>query len=197
MTEFFYEIDVVLFRFCNQTLANPVFDFIMPPITNWNQSAIGITVFVLIWLFIFIGGGKRGRIAAILLIPLIFISDQLSSSVIKEIVARPRPCHEINGAMILSDMRLLVPCGSGYSFPSSHAVNNFAFATFMTLFYNRIWYLFFSYAGLMGFSRMSVGVHYPSDILGGAIIGAILALIIFILWKILSGKYQLLELKEK
>jgi undecaprenyl-diphosphatase len=196
MIEVLYSIDSAIFRFCNQALANPIFDAIMAPITNWNQSPVGIALFTLLWLFIFIKGGKRGRTAALLLIPLIFLSDQLSSSVIKSIVARPRPCHEVDGAAIISNIHLLVPCGSGYSFPSSHAANNFAFATMMTFFYRRLWYLFFAYAGLMGFSRISVGVHYPSDVLGGALVGAVLAFGVYGVWSYFSRKYPALTLKD-
>lgn len=196
MFDFLYSIDVSLFYFFNHTLANPVFDFIMPQITNWNQTPIGISIFAIFILFVFIKGGKRGKTAVLLLIPLIVLTDQISSNVIKEIVARPRPCHILNGVPVLPDIHLLVPCGSGYSFPSSHAVNNFAFATLMTLFYGRFWYLFFLYAGIMGFSRVSTGVHYPSDILGGAIIGSLLALFIFSIWKILCNVFQNLEIKN-
>jgi undecaprenyl-diphosphatase len=196
MVELLYSLDTAIFHFCNQTLSNPLFDAIMPPITNWNQSPVGIAFFALIWLFIFIKGGKRGRTAALLLIPLIYCSDHLSSSVIKSIVARPRPCHLAGGVPILSDIHLLVPCGGGYSFPSSHAVNNFAFATLMTFFYRKLWYVFFAYAGLMGFSRISVGVHYPSDVIGGAIIGIILAFAVYGIWLFFSKKYPALSLKD-
>jgi undecaprenyl-diphosphatase len=196
MIEFLNSIDSAIFSFCNQTLANPVFDVLMPPITDWNQSPVGIAFFALLGLFIFIKGGRRGRTAVLLLIPLIYITDQLSSSVIKSIIARPRPCHIIDGAAVLSNIHLLVPCGSGYSFPSSHAANNFAFAMMMALFYRRLWYLFFGYACLMGFSRISVGVHYPSDVLGGAMIGIVLAFGVYAVWSYFSKKYPLLSLKD-
>ena len=196
MIEIFYSIDSAIFRFCNQTIANPLFDAIMPPITNWNQSPVGITLLVLLWLFIFIKGGKRGRTAALLLIPLIILSDQLSSSVIKSIVARPRPCHLAGGVSIVPDIHLLVPCGSGYSFPSSHAVNNFSFATLLTLFYPKFRHVLFAYAGLMAFSRLSVGVHYPSDIVGGAIVGIILAYFVYGIWTFFVRKFPVLSLKD-
>jgi undecaprenyl-diphosphatase len=196
MMEFLYSVDTAIFRFCNHSLSNPLFDAIMPPITNWNQSPLGIAIFAAIWLFIFIKGGKRGRTAALLLIPLIYLSDQLSSTVIKSLIARPRPCHLAGGVPIISDIHLLVPCGSGYSFPSSHAANNFAFAALMTIYFRKFWYVFFTYAVLMGFSRISVGVHYPSDVLGGALIGVILSFLVYGIWYYFSRKYPALSLND-
>ena len=182
MGEFLYSLDKSVFVFFNSTLSNPVFDFIMPPLTNWNQSPIGIGIFAAVWLIIFWKGGKKGKIVALLLIPLIAMSDQLSSNVIKSIFTRPRPCHCIDGKSIVEHIHLLVSCGAGYSFPSSHAANNFAFATFISYYYRRWSWLAFVYAGLMGFSRISVGVHYPSDVLGGALVGVACAFFIILVW---------------
>ena len=53
--------------------------------------------------------------------------------VVKNFVERPRPCHEVDGARVVEKIHLVVPCGSGYSFPSSHAVNAFAIATFVAV----------------------------------------------------------------
>jgi undecaprenyl-diphosphatase len=144
-------------------------------------------------MLLFLKGGKKGRVAALLLIPLIALSDQFSSTVIKNIVQRPRPCHTVNGMKILQDVRELVPCGSGFSFPSSHAVNSFAAATFLTHFYRKWSRIFYSYAIVIGFSRISVGVHYPSDVIGGAVIGSSGALVFLYCWGVLERRYPLLS----
>jgi undecaprenyl-diphosphatase len=112
-----------------------------------------------------IRGNRHARIAALLLIVTIVFSDQFSSSTIKYWFERPRPCH------VLHNVRLLVSCGSGYSFPSSHAVNNFAGALILAFFFPRGKWWFFGFAAIVAYSRVYVGAHYPSDILGGAIIG--------------------------
>ena len=197
MLEFLYSLDKTIFDFCNQTLSNPIFDLIMPTLTNWNQSWIGLGLaggflLLLIW-----RGGKKGRIAAVLLIPIIIASDQISSSIIKTLVARPRPCHLINGLPVLENIHLLVPCGGGYSFPSSHAANNFAFATLISFFYRRWSWIAFIYAGLMAFSRVSVGVHYPSDIIGGALVGMLCAAMVIILWEMLSKRHPTLSVNNE
>jgi undecaprenyl-diphosphatase len=111
------------------------------------------------------------------------MSDQLSSSVFKMIVQRPRPCHEIGGFPAVPGVRLLVPCGSGYSFPSSHAVNNFALAAFLSYYYRRWTGIFMLYASLMALSRVVVGVHYPSDIAAGALFGVLCAVVLIAAWR--------------
>ncbi len=183
MPEFFYAIDRWLFVLINERLANPVFDLLMPPFTDWNKTVIGWGIFVLLWLLLVIRGGKRGRIVGILVVLLVVASDLISSSMIKMIFERARPCHVINGAPVVPDIHLLVPCGGGYSFPSSHAVNNFALATFLSFYYRRWRWIFFTYAGLIAMSRVWVGVHYPSDIAAGAVIGALFAFLLKKLWE--------------
>jgi undecaprenyl-diphosphatase len=59
-----------------------------------------------------------------------------------------------------------------YSFPSTHAFNNFAAATFVVRFFPRLWPALFITAILISLSRIYLGLHYPSDVLGGAIIGS-------------------------
>ncbi|MBI1807537.1 MAG: phosphatase PAP2 family protein [Ignavibacteria bacterium] len=196
MIDFLYSIDKTLFYFFNWTIANPVFDAVMPLLTDWNKSWVGLGLFGAIWLLLLWKGGKKGRIIGILVIPLIFMSDQVSSTLIKPIVARPRPCHEMNGVPVLDHLRLLVPCGSGYSFPSSHAVNNFAFAAFFSSYYRNWAWLFYLYAVLMGLSRMVVGVHYPSDVLGGALIGIMCSMTLTTVWELLAQRYPVLSIDE-
>src|ERR1051326_15417 len=164
MIDFLYSIDKSIFIFWNQTLANPVTDVVMPFITNINQSTPGLCFLAALWILLMWKGGRKGRIVGILLIPLVVMSDQLSSSVIKKLVERPRPCHDINGVPVLDHVRLLVPCGSGHSFPSSHAVNGFAIASFFSNYYRRWAWAWFTVAAMMSLSRVFVGVHYPSDI---------------------------------
>lgn len=193
MTDLLQAIDSWLFHFLNGTIGNPFFDAIMPVITDLNHHWYGWVFFGGSWILLLTVGGKVGRTAAILLIPMIVISDQLSSSVIKKIVMRPRPCHLVGGVPVLDHIRLLVDCGGGYSFPSSHAVNNFAVATLLSHFFPRKSRYLFAAAGLVAFSRISVGVHYPSDILGGMLLGAAVAVFCILGWMLLVSYFPGLD----
>jgi undecaprenyl-diphosphatase len=171
MFEALQAIDVVIFRFINGTLANPVTDLLMPFITDLNHLWAGRAIIVCAWLLLIVRGGKPGRAAALLVLLVIAIGDQLSSNVIKSVFLRPRPCHVVDGAVVVEGVRLLVGCGGGFSFPSSHAVNHFAAASFLTGYYPKAGRYLFGYAAIVALSRVFVGVHYPSDVAGGALIG--------------------------
>ncbi len=181
MIEFLYSIDKAVFFFINHTISNPVLDWLMPFLTDLNKHKPTIVIAVLLWLWLMVRGGKTGRTAGILLVLSIIVSDQFSSSVLKNLVGRLRPCHVLHG------VRLLVDCGSGYSFPSSHAVNNFAGATILSHYYRKYAWGWFSLASLIALSRPYIGVHYPSDIVGGALIG----------WACASGMIALWEFIER
>ncbi len=187
MPDYLQSVDMALFRFLNGTLGNPVFDVVMPFITDLNRHWYGWVLFGGIWLLLMTAGGRTGRTAALLLIPVVALSDQLSSNVIKKLVMRPRPCHLAGGIPVVDHVRLLVGCGGGFSFPSSHAVNNFAAATLLSHFYPGKRLLIFTIAGVVAFSRISVGVHYPSDVLGGMILGAAVAGLCILGWSLATG----------
>jgi len=172
MIEILRSIDVRLFYFLNKDIANPVFDKFFPFITDIHSW---ILVYVIFLVILFIKGGRLGRLAFWGILIVILVSDQFSSNFLKHAIQRIRPCNA------LENVRLLVPCLSSYSFPSSHAVNNFAAAAFFSRLYPRYKITLYSIASVVALSRPIVGVHYPSDILAGALIGWVIGYLFAIL----------------
>ncbi len=162
MIEFFRRIDISVFYFFNHNLSNYSLDAFFSFVTevrNW------MPVYILTFLWLVLLGGKKGRIAALMLLLLVAVTDQFGYKVLKEFFARPRPFK------VLADV--LLPAGprGAYSFPSNHALNNFAVAAFLSMVYQKQKTVFFTIASIIAVSRVYLGVHYPSDIIGGAIIG--------------------------
>jgi undecaprenyl-diphosphatase len=160
---FLYSIDNAVFYFFNRTIANPVTDALMPFITNEKHWSLPIAV---IWMGLVLFGGKKGRITALLVAVILLFTDQIVNSVIKPLVGRERPCFT------LDHVRLLIPQPHSRSFPSSHAANISAMAALFTVRYRKYAGLYIATALLICISRMTVGVHYPSDVVSGALAGA-------------------------
>jgi undecaprenyl-diphosphatase len=129
MLETLAEIDRSVFYWINQGQRNPLFDTLMPFITGSGNWHIPILV---AWTSLLLFGGGRGRTAALLVIPLITISDQTSSNFLKHAFERLRPCNT------LPDVHLLVGCSGSFSMPSSHAANFGAAAIHFATFYPRL-----------------------------------------------------------
>jgi len=175
MSESLQAIDTHIFYFLNTSATHPALDVVMPFLTDLNKQLFVKIFLVFFYALVFWRGSNHLKIAMLLLIPAIFFSDQLSN-IVKHYFERPRPCK------IFADIHLLVPCGGGYSMPSSHAVNNFAGAVILSFFYSKYKKYFFVFAGIIAYSRVYVGVHYVSDLLIGAMIGIMCGNIILAAW---------------
>ena len=168
------EIDHKIFHFINDTIANPFLDWIMPIITNENNLAIPLT---LLWLWLLLFNGKRGKIAAVLLLLTVAITDIVAAQIIKPYFERLRPSR----AMI-DNINLLVSRGGKYGFVSNHAANTMAAATIILYFFKKWGYLAIAISIIVGFSRIYVGVHYPYDVIGGWLFGFTTAWIMISTW---------------
>ena len=172
------KIDKQIMVFLNKTISNPIFDYIMPIITN--QNFLVFSGLILIGYLAYFGG-KRGRITIVVLLIAAGISDAICFQIIKPWVGRIRPSHEF-----YEYINLLVSKGGKYSFPSNHAANSFVFATVLSYFYDRSRTFLYLLASTIAFSRVYVGVHYPLDIIFGSIIGYIISWIILSMWVIIK-----------
>lgn len=188
MVDFLYHIDVQVFYFINVILANPVTDKFMPFITERENWYI---FFAVMWLTMVIKGGRRGRIAAVMIILCIIVSDQVSSTLIKHLVMRERPCTVLQG------VHLLVPCLNSFSFPSSHAVNHFAGAVVLSHFFPEYRVPIYGTSFIIALSRVFVGVHYPSDMVGGIAIGILIGMILIYLWSLINKGLKIDYKKKK
>ncbi len=174
MLEFIAEIDQAIFIFINSQLANPVIDFLMPFITSNTLLRLLYGLALLIMLVV---GNNRMRWLCLFSAIVLLLSDQTSASVLKPLIGRMRPCHT------LQDVHLLVNCGAGKAMPSAHAANAFGQALLFSLAYHRSRIYLLAFATIVALSRVSVGVHYPGDVLVGAAVGSLFGLAV---WKLFT-----------
>ena len=158
-------LDTAIFRFINERLNNPFLDAIMPQFAGnaWFIPLLIVLAGWLVW-----KGGPRGRLLLLMLVVVIALGDGFVINTIKRALLRPRPYTAISD-VVLSPA---VGKGGSGSMPSSHTSTWFAATLIALVYYRRSWRFMLPLAGVMAFSRVYLGVHYPSDVLVGAILGA-------------------------
>ncbi|MBI5970733.1 MAG: phosphatase PAP2 family protein [Deltaproteobacteria bacterium] len=160
--ETFVRLDTALFRFINESITaywlDPVMQFVTLKFNFLGAIIIAAT-------FIIVLGRRPDRIGLAVLVAAVGAAD-LICNVLKHLIMRARPCAA------LSDVRMLVGCTNSFSLPSGHATNIFAAMVFLSLRYKKFTPLFLSFAFLVAFSRVYVGVHYPFDVAAGGALGA-------------------------
>lgn len=135
---------------------------------------------ILAWFAIYKKGWKQGIIIILLTGLAVGLADWICATAIRPFVERLRPSNLENPISSLTHIVNGYRSGR-YGFPSCHAANTFALATFFSLAMKRRWLtaVMFCWALLLCYSRVYLGVHYPGDLLVGATIGALIALALY------------------
>lgn len=182
--------DANILLWIQDNLRNPVLTAILKPLTHLGDKGI-IWILITLALLIFKKTRRAGICSMFALIIMVLLNDVL----LKHLINRTRPYEVIEG------LTSLVGLQSDSSFPSGHTSSSFACWIALTLSLpmvtdrskTRIYsILMLIFSVLMGFSRLYVGVHYPTDILGGMILGILYGLAGYYL-----GKFVIRKIEEK
>ena len=162
------------------SVRNPILDNIMIFITSLGNGGmiwIAATIVLLI--------PKKTRKAGIMSAVALLGSLIINNNIVKNIVQRPRPF------VTFTDLQIIIPTPSEFSFPSGHTSSSFAAAA---VFYRhlpkKLGLPAVILAGLIGFSRLYVGVHYPTDVIAGVLMGILLSYLAEFLVNLFSKKLK-------
>nr|WP_319398084.1 phosphatase PAP2 family protein [uncultured Carboxylicivirga sp.] len=145
----------------------------------FTSKEIWLPLYLCIAYVLFKNHGFKGIVTLLFFGALIALCDQIASGILKEFFERFRPSHD-------PDLQYLVHLingkrGGSYGFVSSHAANSIGLAMFSSLlFRNRVYTFFiFAWACINSYSRIYMGLHFPGDIIGGAIVGILVAFVVY------------------
>jgi undecaprenyl-diphosphatase len=162
--------DKSLFEKINGDWANPFFDAVMPFLRN-SLSWVPLYMFLLV--FVLMNFKVKGIWWALLFLSTVALTDMVGTYVFKHGFERLRPCSDPD---FVDHVRLVLKqCAGGYSFTSNHAANHFGMATFFFVTFRHlikkwVWVGLF-WAACICYAQVYVGVHYPLDVIVGALLG--------------------------
>ncbi|GAA4468047.1 phosphatase PAP2 family protein [Nemorincola caseinilytica] len=175
LVEKILQVDHMVWGYLNVRWHNDVLDVVMPFIRNqWTWSPL----YLFLLLFMPRRFGRNGWLWCATFLITFGIGDQVSASLLKPLFGRIRPCNDPYFSGIV---HIIVPCGGGKSFPSSHATNHFALAIFTGITLGRfarwVWPAALLWATIVAYAQVYVGVHYPLDVFCGGILGVCIGML--------------------
>lgn len=188
MNDFVISLDTEIFLFLN-SFHSLYWDRVMQMISGkFTWSIMYLALIYSLWRSF---GWKTMVIMCLMIILTVTLADQVSASLLRPYFERLRPAHPENP---ISELVHVVDGyrGGRYGFPSCHAANTFSVWTLMSLLFRhrRFTVAMLVWALLICYSRINLGVHYPGDLLVGAIIGCISGLLCFILGSMLVRMWK-------
>lgn len=169
--------DAAVMDFVQKFFHNPVTDAVFPILTYLGEYGV-IWIFIsLVLLF-----SKKYRKFGFLALMALLLSFLVGEVLIKNIIGRSRPW------MDFPDYVLMIPGPSSYSFPSGHSSSSFTAATVFFYMNKKFGICALILAALIAFSRVFLFVHYPSDILAGALLGVFFGVVTVQVYKMIEKK---------
>lgn len=181
MIDWILKLDTDLFLFLNHLNSDLMDHFML--FISYNM----VPGLLIIGLFSYLGVKqykKKFIIPFLFLVVTFGLADSISSKVFKDNFKRLRPMHEPQIMNVVHTAKQ-GRGGGKFGFVSSHAANTFALCFFIYLFFRKRYpklILLLGYASVVSYSRIYLGKHYPLDIICGAILGLVIALLLFKLW---------------
>lgn len=183
MENFLWNIDLTVFKFFNQTLSFDLLNQITPVLTDLDQIIWLSYSVVAILFFFFIKKFKRTGVTYFLFLVLSIAMSDFTGGKIKKVILRPRPFQVAEAEAVQR-----APGKENRSFYSNHSSNMFTAATYLSAFFPAGQVAFYALAAVIGMTRLQVGVHYPSDVLFGALMGLMWGYLFSNLVKIITTK---------
>ena len=162
--------DAAVMEFVQNRLHTPFTDAFFPFITHLGEAgAVWLCTAVLLLCF------KKTRTTGVLVLLTMLLTFVTGELCLKNLFCRPRPCH------VFPEIPLLVTRPTSFSFPSGHSASSFTAAVMLFLRHKKAWPALLLAAGI-AFSRVFLFVHYPTDILAGALLGTVFAIAVYLVY---------------